>query len=214
MQTVTPSTLAAELIAAAPPLDEREQWLAVGLYRLLAQGEPVEAGTLADTVGLPLGEVERALGGWAGIFMDDEDRVIGFLGLAIRPMPHRLTVAGRTLYAWCAFDTLFLPELLGERAEVQSQCPATGQQITLTVEGTDVTGVQPADAVLSYLHKDEPLDQHVISTFCHYIHFFANPDAAGEWNAKHDGTFMISLAEGSEIARLVNRGRYPSILAA
>ena len=214
MQTVTPSILAVELIAAAPPLDEHEQRLALGLYRLLAQGEPVEAGSLAEDVGLPLDEVKGALGDWAGIFMDEDDRVIGFLGLSIRPMPHRLTVVGRTLYAWCAFDTLFLPELLGERAEVQSQCPTTGQQITLAVEGTDVTRLQPVDTVLSYLHKDEPLDQHVITTFCHYIHFFANPAAAAEWNAKHDGTFTISVDDGSELARLVNRGRYPSILAA
>ena len=145
--------------------------------------------------------------------MDEEDRVIGFLGLSM-PMPHRLTVAGGTLHAWCAFDTLFLPELLGERGEVRSQCPTSGQQITLAVEGTDVMSLQPAGAVLSYLHKDESLDQHVINTFCHYIHFFANPAAAAEWNAKHDGTFTISVADGSEIARLVNRGRYPSILAA
>ena len=214
MQTVTPSTLAAELIAAAPPLDEHEQRLALGVYRLLAQGEPVAAGSLAENVGLPIEEVKRALGDWAGIFMDEKDRVIGFLGLSIRTMAHRLTVAGHTLYAWCAFDTLFLPELLGERAEVQSQCPTTGRQITLAVEGTEVMSLQPADTVLSYLHRDEPLDQHVITTFCHYIHFFANPAAAAEWNAKHDGTFTISVADGSEIARLVNRGRYPSILPA
>lgn len=105
--------------------------------------------------------------------------MIGFLGLSIGPMPHRLMVAGRTLHAWCAFDTLFVSELvLGKRAEVQSECPTTGEQIRLAVEGTDVTSAQPADAVVSYLHKDKPLDQHVINTFCHYIHFFANADAA------------------------------------
>lgn len=140
--------------------------------------------------------------------------MIGFVSLSIRPMPHRLTVAGRTLYAWCAFDTLFLPELLCEPAEVQSQCPTTGEQIALVVEGTDVTSLQPADAVLSYLHREEPLDQPVINTFCHYIHFFANSAAAADWNARHDGTFTVSVADGSEIAGRVNRGRYPSIFTA
>ena len=129
MQTVTPSTLAAELIAAAPPLDEHEQRLALGLYRLLAQGEPVEAASLAESVGLPLGDVKRALADWGGIFTDEQERAIGFLGLSIGPMPHRLTVTGRTVYAWCAFDTLFLPEPLGERVEVQSQCPTTGVRV-------------------------------------------------------------------------------------
>jgi hypothetical protein len=63
--------------------------------------------------------------------------------------------------------------------------------------------------VLSYLHKDEPLDQNVIKSFCHYIHFFANP--AAEWTAQHEGTFTLSPAEGSEIAHLTNGGRYPNI---
>jgi alkylmercury lyase len=210
METITPSSLAAELIAAAPPLNEHEQDLAISLYRLVAEGHPVEAAALADRANMPLEEVNRALAEWGGIFTDDQDRVIGFLGLSIRPMPHRLTVAGRPLYAWGAWDTLFLPELLGARAEAESQCPTTGERITLTVEGTEVTDARPADTVLSYLHKDEPLDQNVITSFCHYIHFFANPAAAVEWTAQHEGTFTLSLADGSEIARLTNRGRYPN----
>jgi alkylmercury lyase len=213
MQTITPSSLAAELVAAAPPLSEREQHLAICLYRLLAGGEPVEAALLADRAELAQDEVDRALAEWPGIFTDERDRVIGFLGLSIRPMPHRLSVGGRTLYAWCAYDTLFLPELLGARAEVQSHCPTTGAPITLTVVGTEVREVHPPQTLLSYLHKDEPLDENVIKTFCHYIHFFANANAAAEWTAKHEDTFTISLAEGSEIARLTNCGRYPSVFA-
>jgi alkylmercury lyase len=214
MKTITPSDLAAELLAAAPPLSEREQHLAISLYRLLAQGEPVEASVLADRAELSREEVNEALARWGGVFTDEEDRVIGFVGLSIRPMPHRLIVAGRTLYAWCAWDTLFLPELLGAPADVQSHDPATGEQITLTVNGTGVTNVQPASTALSYLHKNEPIDQNVINSFCHFIHFFANPATAAGWTAEHHGTFTISLAEGSEIARLVNRGRYPDLLNA
>lgn len=213
METLTPSSLAAELIGAAPPLSEREQHLAIGLYRLLAEGEPVQAAVLADRAGLAQEEVERALATWKGIITDDDGSVIGFLGLSIRPMPHRLTLGGRTIYAWCAYDTLFLPELLGANADVESHCPTTGERITLTVTGTEISNPRPAGTVLSYLHKNEPVDQHVITTFCHFIHFFASSAAASEWTGQHEGTFSISLAEGSEIARLVNRGRYSSILA-
>jgi alkylmercury lyase len=213
METITPSSLAGELIAAAPALTEREQHLAISLYRLLAEGEPVDATVLAHAAEMDRDEVERAMAGWGGLFTDEQRRVIGFLGLSIRPMPHRLTVAGRTLYAWCAFDTLFLPELLGATAEVESRCPTTGEQITLTVSGTEVSNLRPEATVLSYLHKDEPLDQHVINAFCHFIHFFANPAAADEWTAQHSGTFTIEVTDGSEIARLVNRGRYPSIFS-
>jgi alkylmercury lyase len=213
MQTARPSLLAAELVASAPALTEREQHLAICLYRLLAEGEPVEAALLAERAGEAHDEVERALANRPGIVRDERDRVIGFLGLSIRPTPHRLSVGGRTLYAWCAFDTLFLPELLGASAEVESHSPITGEAITLTVTGTQAHDVCPSAAVLSYLHKDQPLDENVIKTFCHYIHFFANADTAAEWTAKHEDAFTISLAEGSEIARLTNRGLYPRIFA-
>jgi alkylmercury lyase len=213
MQTVTPSSLAAELVAAAPRLTEREQQLAICLYRLLAEGEPVEVRALADRTEATREEVDRALADRPGIFRDERDRVIGFLGLSIGPTAQRLSVGGRTLYTWCAFDALFLPELLGASTEVESHCPVTGERIALAVTGTEVDDVRPAETVLSYLHRDEPLDENVIKTFCHYIHFFANADAAAQWTAEHDHTFTISLAEGSEIARLTNRGLYPSILA-
>jgi alkylmercury lyase len=212
MDTITPRSLAAELLAAAPPLTRREQHLAITLYRMLAEGEPVEAPALAERADAAREEVNSALSGWGGIFTDEQDRVIGFLGLSIRPMPHRLIVGGRTLYAWCAFDTLFLPELLGAQAAVESQCPTTGERVTLTLRETEVSDLRPTDAVMSYVHKEEPLDQNVINTFCHYIHFFANPAAAEAWTGHHEGTFTLSLEEGSEIARLTNRGRYPGVL--
>ena len=61
MATVNPTSLAAQLLAAAPPLSEREQHLAISLYRLLAEGEPVEAGLLADRAQMTREEIERAL---------------------------------------------------------------------------------------------------------------------------------------------------------
>jgi alkylmercury lyase len=212
MPTITPATLASELAAATPPLSEHEQRLFITLYRLVAGGQPVDPTELAEHARLSLDAVNEALERLPGVYLDDERRAIGFWGLSIRPMPHRITVNGRTLYAWCAWDTLFLPELLGASAEIESTCPTTGQRVTLTVEGTEVTSHQPADIVLSFMHRDEPFDADTIRTFCHYVHFFANPEAAGEWTGRHEGTFTLSLADGSAVARLTNRARYPSIL--
>jgi alkylmercury lyase len=156
--------------------------------------------------------VNHALERLPGVYRDEDRRVIGFWGLSIRPMPHRITVNGHALYAWCAWDTLFLPELLDAPAEIESHCPATGQRITLTVNGTEVTTHDPAGTVLSFLHRDEPFDADTIRTFCHYVHFFASPEAAAQWTNQHRGTFTLSLADGSAIAHLTNHARYPSIL--
>jgi alkylmercury lyase len=213
MSTATPSTLAAELTAAMGALDEREQHLAVTLYRVLAEGEPAAQSELVRRSGLAADDVGEALERWPGVFTDEDGRVVGFWGLSVRQMAHELELGGRRLYAWCALDTLFLPELLGATAQVRSTCPATGKRISLTVGSRTTTDVAPPETVMSFLHRDEPFDAEVITTFCHYVHFFANRIAAEDWTSTRDGTFVISISDAAEIARLANAGRYPATLA-
>ena len=50
----------------------------------------------------------------------------------------------------------------------------------------------------------------VARSACHYIHFFAHPAAADKWTATHASTFILSLVEGSEVARLVNPDATPA----
>ena len=211
MSTITPTALAAELAAATPTLSDEQQQLALDVYRQLADGEPVDQDRLAIRAGLGPGRVAEMLAALPGVYLDDSERVIGFWGLTIRPMAHRLLIDDQVLYAWCAWDTLFLPELIGKPAHVQSTCPTTGTAISLTVRDREVTDVAPAGTVLSFLHRDRPFDADAIATFCHYVHFFADRAAAEQWTREHDGTFVISLADGAEIARLANAARFPTL---
>ncbi len=174
----------------------------------------MEQDRLATGADLALGRVSELLDGRPGVYLDEREWVIGFWGLTIRPMPYRLLIEDRVLYAWCAWDTLFLPELIGQPARVQSTCPTAGDaSVSLSVDGLEVIDVAPSSAVLSFLHRNHPLDADTIATFCHYVHFFADRTAAERWTSEHDGTFVISLADGVEIARLVNEARFPTIRA-
>jgi len=64
--------------------------------------------------------------------------VTGFWGLSLHETTHCLEVSGKTLYGWCAWDTLFIPELLGSTARIISICPVTGKEIQLTVSSTGI----------------------------------------------------------------------------
>ena len=139
--------------------------------------------------------------------------MIGFWGLTIREMPHRLQTDGRMLYAWCAWDTLFLPEILGRRARVTSTCPTTGDTVSLEVDAGGVVGVTPNSAVLSFLRSDGPFDGDVIRSFCHFVHFFAAPEAAARWIERHPDTFALSIDDGAELARARNRELLGAALA-
>src|SRR5205807_2642573 len=101
------------LAEAEPKLTVKEQRLAVAIYRLLATGQPVAVKAAAAATGLPAAEIQDVLSTWPSVYLDDDNRVIGFWGLALHAMPHRLRIAGADLFAWCAWDPLFLALIVG-----------------------------------------------------------------------------------------------------
>ena len=123
-------------------------------------------------------------------------------------MPHRLRLDGRELYAWCAWDTLFLPRLIGEEARVESTCRASGEAIALNVSADEAQASGP-EPVLSFLLPDPAaVKSDVVSSFCHYVHFFRSAQAAQQWIAARPGCFVLSLANAFELGRRVNVGMY------
>jgi hypothetical protein len=67
---------------------------------------------------------------------------------------------------------------------------------------------------MSLLRREQPFDAETISSFCHFVHFFASEAAALEWTAKHRHTFVLSIEEGFEIGRLANNAKFGAALAA
>jgi alkylmercury lyase len=204
--------LAEAIGAARPSLDPLEQRVALTLYRLLADGRPVPVDALAVRVDQPPAGIERILERWPGVFRDDEQRVIGFHGLSLGETPHSFRVNGRQLYAWCAWDTLFLPQLLEAPAQVESRCPSSGEPVRLTVSPARVESVTPSQAVVSMLVPESAFDENVVASFCHYIHFFSSERAADAWIARHPSTFVLSVERAFELGQITNRAQFPTML--
>ena len=206
--------LAHELVAAAPHLDDTDRQIAVALYRLLAQGDPVSRQRLAERVGIPVENVSVALDGWPAVYVDDEGSVVGFWGLAQREMPpHRFEVEGRKLSTWCAWDSLFIPQILGLTARVDSTAPASGDPIALVVRPDGIESVTPEQAVLSFRRPTQGFDADIIQSFCHYLLFFASEESGKRWTAEHEDTFLLSLDEGFQLGRMWIEGVFGAALA-
>jgi hypothetical protein len=123
--------LTARTVRAFPVLDLLEQRVSLQLYRFLAEGQPVARDTLAQRLGLSVESVNAILDRWPGIFADSQRRIVGYWGLALPAAyasRHQLTIGGRKLSAWCAWDTLFLPQVLAQTAEIESSSPDQGSQ--------------------------------------------------------------------------------------
>jgi alkylmercury lyase len=199
---ITTDDLAQKLEAALPPLGDEDRRLARTLVRLLGEGEPVDVGRLAAALDIPTSEAAESIAGLPSVYRDEGERVIGFGGLSVAEMPHRLRADGRDLYTWCAWDTLFLPIVLGEQVGVESTCPTSRRPITLTVSPEGVSDVHPSETVISFLLPgEEGFSGDVIRSFCHFVHFFASEEAARTWTAEHEGTFELSIDEGFELGR-------------
>lgn len=206
--------LASELRDAAPPLGVREQRLAVSLYRLLAEGEPVSEARLAERAGLARDEVAAALGEWPGVYRDDAGAIVGFWGLTPQELPpHRLEIGGRQLWGWCSWDTLFLPVVLGRTARVESVCATTGEPVRAVVRPDGLESVSPGGAVISFLRPDGPFGSDVVASFCHHVLFFASPEAGERWIGERDDVFLVSPKQGFELGRLVWEAKLGQALA-
>lgn len=144
----------------------------------------------------------------AFVYPDDQGCVLGFGGLAAAPMHHRFEVDGHHLSTWCAWDSLFIPEILGQRARVTSPDPETGQLVRLIVGPFRIEAAEPEGAVVSFLlpdaHDFDRCATNVMAKFCDFVFFFASRVSGEGWVAKHPGTFLYSLEEAFELARRLN----------
>jgi alkylmercury lyase len=77
----------------------------------------------------------------------------------------------------------------------------------LTVTRDGVSEREPESVVVSFLAPHGPLTHDVITTFCHYIHFFVDRASAAAWAAAHEGTFVLDVDDAFELGRRWNAAR-------
>ena len=208
----TLNKLADKIANAIPEFESGDRQIAVGLYRLLAHGEPVSPRRIAETLHLPENVVRKRLAQWPGVFYDDTGAVVGFWGLALSNMPHRFQVDGKILYTWCAWDSLFIPEILGKTAKVESTDPVTKGRVSLVVGPEGVRELEPAGAVVSFLTPNRAFDSDVIQSFCHFVHFFGSRKSGEAWSSRHEGTLLFSVDQAYRLGQMTNAHNFGEAL--
>lgn len=197
--------LGATLLNLFPPLSGREQALSMQLYGLLAAGAPVPVAAL--------GHDADFLRNWTDVRMDGEGSIIGYAGLTLAETQHRMRIGGRTLFTWCAWDTLFLPPLLGATAEIASTCPASGEALSLLVGPQGIA--RAPDGLLVSLIEPDPrrVAADLIGQFCCHVHFLVPGAATTQWAARRPGTRLASLSQAWGLGQRRNARRYARMAA-
>lgn len=189
------------------------------LHQELLLGSPVELKRLATLAGLDQAIVAYFARRW--VRQDEDGLAFAFFGLTLQRTKHRLTIRGRDLYAWCAWDTLFLPELLGETVTIESSCPITGAPIRLRVSPSGIESIDPPGAVVTFVTppdlccdsdvrepEPEKLKERTLTEFCALVHFFSTPEAARQWSEGRADTHLLSVGEAFEVGRRTNRALF------
>ena len=152
---------------------------------------------------------------------DAHGQIVGAMGLSLslNDHPHRLSVNGVSLSAWCAMDTLFLPTLLQQTVTVESPSPVTHTIVRLRLSPERVEEVSPASAVVSRVIVDPRREnltsvEAVLSTFCHHIHFFASHEEARQWANDRDDIAILTADEGFALERQIWSKVFPDLYAA
>ncbi len=198
--------LADEIVETAGRLDETGQRIGVALIRRLARGAPVATGVLAGDAGLPEAEVAGRLDRMPLAYRDSDGRVVGYFGITVAEMgKHRLHLDGHTVSAWCAWDTLFLPDVIGRTVQVTSRTPDHDDPISLTVTPGGPRDVTPPGTVVTFVSPKADFIDDPIANFCHYVHFFPSAESAAAWTAQHPGTFAVPLADAYQLAEVLTQ---------
>jgi alkylmercury lyase len=206
---------AAQAAAGVPPADfdafarvlqltfpvREDAALALTLVRLLSAGYPVSPAALAQVVDRPEREVTERLDDWPNVERDQRRRVVGFSGLTLRATGHSFRVGDRQLYAWCAWDMLFLPSLLDETARVRSTCAVTGADVELVVSPRGVQSNSPGELYVTFPALAGLDTGDIRRSCCCHVVFLAGAEAARRWEATHAGSMVLGVDAAYELGR-------------
>jgi alkylmercury lyase len=174
--------------------------LRVVLLHLLAEGRPVPPGALANRLGWSAERVASIVQGCPDTELDQSGQIVGW-GLSLLPTTHQFRLGERTLFTWCALDTLMYPAILGLAANISSRCPITGTTVRLVVQPDGIANLQPAGAVVSIALPDEPACACTRETFCAHSYYFASQEVAQSWQTARLAALLLPVADAASVAR-------------
>lgn len=167
--------------------------LAGALLTELATGKPVTPGRLSRAAGQPEADVSAVVQSWPNVEYDGRGAVVAFGGLTLVPTAHSFNLLGRNLFAWCAWDALFLPALLDAQAEVRSACRLTATSVVLSVDPAGIREADPPDLWVTFPDPAATTTADIVGSFCCHVHFLAGDATAQRWADEHTDGLVLDL---------------------
>ena len=181
-----------------------ERWSGAGLllpgFPLLARGEPLTVGQIADAAGVNDHEVEAALRK-ARCAFNESGRLIDLFGMMLAPSYHRLEIDGKAVFSCCALWAHVIPKLVDRVVLIESIDPQSRELVRLEIAPGKVRSVHPGTALATMAVADAAsIEQDVGSAFCGHVRHFASSDSAHRFAADSPSCQVVGVDELHEIA--------------
>ena len=190
---------AAQLDLFVPTLERlAARWRSAGPllpgFPLLARGRPVSVEEIAAAAGIEAARVERAVEA-ARCEYDEKGRLIDLYGLTLTPTVHRLSIAGKILFACCALWAQVVPKLIGRTVRVESVDPLRRELVRLTISPDGIDSVDPSSSVATLaVATQEALDRDIGAAWCRQVAHFASRESAEQFAAGRHTCHVVELS--------------------
>jgi alkylmercury lyase len=121
--------------------------------------------------------------------------------LSLIPTDHRISMDGKQLFAWCAYDAIYSPGVVGKTAQIDSKDPITGAPIRITITPTEVADVHPEASVVSVVGGETDMRGGPESPRCSQMLFFESRESAQTWLQGRANVAILTVEEAFKIAR-------------
>jgi alkylmercury lyase len=182
---------------------EAELRLQVIALQLLSKGDPVSPERLAEAWGMPLTQVEAIFeqaGAQGTLQLDDSGKMIGS-AISLIPSVHQFQINGKTLYAWCAYDAVYAPGVIGKNAVIESVDPLSNESIRIDVSPDGVMGSKPEEIYVTVVGMEADSKGGAQSPRCSQMHFFVSEENVKKWSADRSGVVFMTVDQLYDLAR-------------
>lgn len=182
---------------------EAELRLQVIAMQLLSKGEPVSPDRLAEAWDMPLEQVQAVFQQAAALGtlqLDDSGHMVG-TAISLVPSNHKFQMDGKTLYAWCAYDAIYAPGVIGKIAEIDSVDPLSNESIRIKVSPEGVMESEPEGIFATVVGIDADARGGAESPRCNQMQFFVSEENAKKWSVDYPNVSIMTVDQVFDLAR-------------
>jgi len=188
-----------------PQATRSEKRLRKALYLLLANAKPVSINELAAYLNIDIPQLKQELANQSYVEYDAQENIIAFRGLTLKTTQHQVDIAQANFFTWCAFDALFVADLVNKQTQIKTLCPCCNTDLSLMINPSSVQQQNQSIVMSFVIANPQQYQQELQQSFCCKVHFFCDLECGNQWTSDKPNLQLFYLDDALKIAKSRNQ---------